>query len=413
MRALDDRSFQIRLTRPLARLPTCLATTTLLVMPERVAANTPPDTPAKDHIGSGPFIFQADEWVPGAHAAFTRNPRYRPRQEPPSLLAGGKMAYVDRVEWATIPDGATAVAALQNDEIDFAHSIDADLAPLLRRNGHIVVDRLNQFGFTIVVALDTLIPPLDNPALRRAMLLAVNQEDCTRAAMGDDPNFRQTGVGVFAPGTPLATDVGMEALNGRHDSAEIRRRIHESGYDGARIGLMVPTDWGQLSAAGEVIARAFKDVGLNIDYQAVDWGTVVSRRQQVKSGTWHAFLSTNPGQYSTPGTHYFLPGNYHQDSAMVALRNSWYDTPDLAAERQVADQIQRRFLENPSELPLGQYLRSVGLPHHPYRPRPRTLGPLLERKKVLTRYSSYPQPHRRCIQLVSELRNLLYVTPIT
>ena len=355
MRALDDHSFQIRLTRPFARLLTCLATPTLLVMPEHVATNTPPHTPVKNYIGSGPFLFQADEWVPGAHAAFARNPRYRPRQESPSLLAGGKMAYVDRIEWATIPDGATAVAALQNNEIDFAHAVDADLVPVLRRNGNIVVDRLNQFGFTIVVALNTFIPPLDNPALRRAMLLIVNQEDCTQAAVGDDPHLRRTGVGVFAPGTTLATDVGMEALNGRHDIAEIRRRIRESGYDGARIGLMVPTDWRQLSAAGEVIARAFKDAGLNIDYQAVDWGTVVSRRQQVKSGTWHAFLSTNPGQYSTPGTHYFLPGNYHQDPAMIALRDSWYDTSDLTSERQVADQIQRRFLENPPELPLGQY----------------------------------------------------------
>ena len=99
MRARDDRSFEIRLIRPFPRMLTSLATSNLFVMPERVAAHTPASVPVTDHTGSGPFIFQPDEWVSGAHAAFRRNPGYQPRQETPSYLAGGKIAYLDRVEW--------------------------------------------------------------------------------------------------------------------------------------------------------------------------------------------------------------------------------------------------------------------------------------------------------------------------
>ena len=40
--------------------------------------------------------------------------------QPVSLLAGGKVARVDRVEWHTIPDAATAGAALQQGEVDLS-----------------------------------------------------------------------------------------------------------------------------------------------------------------------------------------------------------------------------------------------------------------------------------------------------
>jgi peptide/nickel transport system substrate-binding protein len=98
-----------------------------------------------------------------------------------------------------------------------------------------------------------------------------------------------------------------------------------------------------------------KDAGLNIDYQAMDWGTLVSRRNQVKTGGWHCHTSLNPGWNSPPATHYFLTSPYYRDAMMLELRDAWIDAPDLAAEKHVAEQMQRRFFENPPILPLGQY----------------------------------------------------------
>jgi peptide/nickel transport system substrate-binding protein len=42
----------------------------------------------------------------------------------------------------------------------------------------------------------------------------------------------------------------------------------------------------------------------------------------------------------------------------VALRNAWYDAPDLAARKRLAEQIQLRFLETPF-LPVGQYVQAT------------------------------------------------------
>ena len=92
-------------------------------MPARVAA-TDPSTQIKleDVIGSGPFVLKRDEWKPGDKIVFTKFDKYKPRSEPASGLAGGKVAKVDRVEWRAISDAQQAINALQKGEIDFIES---------------------------------------------------------------------------------------------------------------------------------------------------------------------------------------------------------------------------------------------------------------------------------------------------
>ena len=87
------------------------------MMPKRVA-ETDPFKQIDDYIGSGPFIFKKDEWKPGEKLVFVKNPKYKPRAEPMSGLAGGKVVSVDRVEWVWIPDAETQLNALLNGEID-------------------------------------------------------------------------------------------------------------------------------------------------------------------------------------------------------------------------------------------------------------------------------------------------------
>ena len=75
------------------------------MMPKRVA-ETDPQKQITDATGSGPFIFKKDEWKAGEKAVYVKNPNYKPRNEPPSGFAGGKVAKVDRIEWIWIPDTA-------------------------------------------------------------------------------------------------------------------------------------------------------------------------------------------------------------------------------------------------------------------------------------------------------------------
>ena len=61
----------------------------------------------RDRLGSV-HLHRQGEWKPGEKVVFVKNPTYKPRAEPPSGLAGGKVAKVDRLEWIWIPDAQTA-----------------------------------------------------------------------------------------------------------------------------------------------------------------------------------------------------------------------------------------------------------------------------------------------------------------
>jgi peptide/nickel transport system substrate-binding protein len=79
---------------------------------------TDPNTQISDFTGSGPFVFKRDEWKPGDKVVYLKFDKYRPRSEPASGLAGGKVAKVDRIEWRAIADPQTAVNSLLAGEIE-------------------------------------------------------------------------------------------------------------------------------------------------------------------------------------------------------------------------------------------------------------------------------------------------------
>ncbi|MCU0946285.1 MAG: ABC transporter substrate-binding protein, partial [Rubritepida sp.] len=83
MRALDDRRFSIRLSRPFGLMLDALAKPTsnvCFIMPERIA-QTDAFTQIRPEqlIGSGPFSFKRDELVSGSRVVYERFAGYQPR----------------------------------------------------------------------------------------------------------------------------------------------------------------------------------------------------------------------------------------------------------------------------------------------------------------------------------------------
>ena len=99
---------------------------------DRVRTSRSPTTPA-----AGRSCSSKDEWKPGDKAVYVKFDKYKPRAEPPSGLAGGKVVKVDRVEWRSVADQQTAVNALIAGEIDFIEQPSHDLLPLMRKDPNI------------------------------------------------------------------------------------------------------------------------------------------------------------------------------------------------------------------------------------------------------------------------------------
>src|SRR5258708_18463292 len=139
----------------------------------RVGA-TPADKEITDPIGSGPFIMRRDLWMNGVRIVYDRNPGYVPRAEPADGLSGGKRANFDRIEWVVLPDVSTAVAALQRGEIDIVDAVPPDLAPTLARSGVRLMPQ-DSVGQLLILRMNSIQPPFDNPKLRQALRYAIDQ----------------------------------------------------------------------------------------------------------------------------------------------------------------------------------------------------------------------------------------------
>jgi peptide/nickel transport system substrate-binding protein len=362
--AMDDRRFQVRLKKPFRQMLYGFGARSCFMMPERMA-KTPSSEQVKETIGSGPFRFLPAEWISGARAGYARFDGYVPRHEAPSFYAGGKVANFERVEWIVQPDSATAAAALQKGEVDWVEQPLIDLCPMLRTSPDVLVKVNDPFGWQPIIALNHLNPPFDNPKLRRALLPALDQKAFVAAVIGEQAELGHVPGGYFADGQPMATHAGLEVLTRPRDIGLAKRLVAESGYRGEPVVLLSPSDRPVYSAVSYVTRELFQKLGLTVDFQAMDWGSVVTRRTSqnpTDKGGWSAFITALDGlTVSNPGGNFALRGSgkkawfgWPTDEKLESLRDAWFDAPDLKSQKALAEQVQLRALEVLPYLPLGQ-----------------------------------------------------------
>ena len=211
IKAADPKTFEIRLKAPTGIMLDVLgkhSSNVPFIMPKRVA-ETDPFKQIEDYTGSGPFIFVKDEWKPGDKTVYVKNPKYKPRAEPPSNLSGGKVPKLDRVEWVAIADQQTAVNALLKGEVDVIETPQHDLLKVMEADRNIKLPNLNKWGNQYIFRFNQLFKPFDNPKIRQAVLYAFNQKDFLDAVIGD-PKWYKTCKAMFMCDAPNASFKGFE-----------------------------------------------------------------------------------------------------------------------------------------------------------------------------------------------------------
>jgi peptide/nickel transport system substrate-binding protein len=367
IKALDDKSFAIDLKSPFPLILDALgklSSNVPFMMPERLA-RTDPYKQIPEAIGSGPFKFVKAEWVPGHKAVFVRNPDYVPRPEPPSFASGGKIVKVDRVEWLYIPDTSTASAALNSGEVDWYEQPPADIVPVFAANKDIVVATVDPLGNGGILRFNHIQPPFDKAEMRQAVLNLVDQKDYMRAAAGD-PKYWRTCVTFFACGSPFETEAGADALLHGPNLGKAKALIAQSGYNGEKIVLMDATDQPIIHGQALVTLAALRAAGLNVELQAMDWGTLVTRRASkapIDRGGWNLFHTWGAASDASPTVNAALRTNgekawfgWPDDAKLEALIGDWFKAPDLAAQKRLAAEIQTEAYRSLPYIPTGQFV---------------------------------------------------------
>jgi peptide/nickel transport system substrate-binding protein len=336
------------------------------IMPKRVA-ETDPFEQVKDYTGSGPFKFEADQWVPGSKAVYTRFEDYVPRDEPPSAASGGKVAKVDVVEWLYFPDQTTAVNALLTGEIDYFETPAIDQLPLLEGQDGIVVEVNDPLGSIGFARFNHLLPPFDKAEVRLAALMSMKQEEYMAGAIGDQA-YWQTCYSSFACGTPYSTETGADVMK-VGDAEKAKEALEAAGYDGTPVVIMQATDIPVVSNFSLITAQSLRNAGFNVEVQAMDWATLTSRRasrEPVANGGWNMFHTwwigadvTDPMAIAFSGSPDKGWFGWASDEELEELRSEFARADSLEARKEIATKVQQRLFSIGASGHLGQYFQPV------------------------------------------------------
>ena len=364
--ATNDKTIVIKLKSPTGLVLAGLgkpSSNTPFMMPKRVA-ETDPNTQISDFTGSGPFVFKRDEWKPGDKTVYVKFDKYKPRAEPASGLAGGKVVKVDRVEWRAISDQQQAVNAMLAGEIDVIEQPTHDLLTLMKSDSNIKLFDWNPLGNQYTFRPNHLHKPFDNPKIRQALWYALNQKDFLDAVIGN-PEYYKECKALFVCGSPLASNAGMDdkLTSNFRKSQEL---LKEAGYDGTPVLLMHSTDLAVLTNLAPVAKSLMEKGGFKVDMQSMDWQTLVSRRAKKdppSAGGWNAFITswvaadvTNPvsAAYVNSACDKASFG-WPCDEVIEKLRDDFAKATDPAKQKEIADAIQVRMTEVTSMIHIGQW----------------------------------------------------------
>lgn len=210
-------------------------------------------------VGSGPFAFS--EWRMGSRISMVRNDNYWKE------TAGG----VTQVDFHIITENLVRVQGLLQGTIDVVDIIDpVDLAMLVE-DDTISVDR-SLSSLTMVVAINTARPPLDDLRLRQAISHAIDKQRVLDEAYGG--------------GVPITTfldrsDFYYPAIPERYgyDPDAARRLLAQIGdaLPTTPLVITVPQNFEPHIRAAELYQQMLDAVGLASELELIDWPTWISR----------------------------------------------------------------------------------------------------------------------------------------
>jgi peptide/nickel transport system substrate-binding protein len=114
-------------------------------------------------------------------------------------------------------------------------------------------------------------------------------------------------------------------------------------------------DYYFIKAWGDLTADLLKRLGINVDYAALDYGTVVARRALKTppgQGGWHLFLNGHAGvDCASLATNKYIRANGEADVA------AWFEAKTLEEEKTIARRLNKAALDFVVYAPLGLFLQ--------------------------------------------------------
>ena len=229
----------------------------------------------KNIMGSGPFTFV--EYVPGSHWVAKKNPNYFMKARP----------YLDGYKAIFIRDTAPRVAAIRSGQalIEFRSFSPAGRDDIVKALGNKVVVQESPWICNLAVTINNEKKPFDDPRVRRALTLAIDRWEASKA-LSQISLMKFVG-GLFRPGSQFATpEAELTKLTGFGKNIEAarkeaRRLLKEAGVpEGFSFTLKNRNVKEPYEVTGVFVIDQWRQIGLNVTHMPQEGGPYFSDFRQ-------------------------------------------------------------------------------------------------------------------------------------
>lgn len=309
-------------------------------------------TAAETYVSNGPF--HVTEWVPNSYILMEKNPNYWDAEN----------IKIDGIKFNLIEDANAAYNAYNAGEIAFIKDVPTEeIASLKGRDDFFVAPMIG----TYYISLNTEKEPYNNPDVRKALSLAIDREYLANTLMQGtySPAGNFVGPGwMDTDGTEFYknSNGGENFFKPTADIEAAKAALEAAGYPNGE-GLPVMTystnDAGYHKAIAEYLQQAWKEIGVTLDVEIVEWASFTPMRRngdfEIARNGWVGDY-TDPSNiltllYSTNGNNDGKYNNPEYD-AQLDLASTTLDPKERSAALHKAEEI---LIEDAGCIPVAYY----------------------------------------------------------
>jgi ABC-type transport system substrate-binding protein len=269
-RKIDDFTVEITTKKPDAVLPYVLASTFMSSPKHWEDMGRDWGKVAMKPSGTGPWMLES--FKPRERADLVRNPNHWDKARIPKC---------DRLVLFPMPDSSTRVAALLSGQVDWIEAPPPDAVPRLKQQKMQIVTNVYPHVWPYQLSfLDD--SPFKDIRIRKAANLAIDREGLCKMLGG----LAVPAKGMIDEKHPW---FGKPTFEIKYDPKEAKRLLAEAGYGPdkpVKCKIVIsPSGSGQMQPLpmNEFIKDNFKDVGIDMEFEVMDWEALRTRR---RLGAW-------------------------------------------------------------------------------------------------------------------------------
>jgi len=338
METPDAQTFVVDLTSPNVAMSWWSTLWGMEIVSKAYAESHTDEDMAARPLGSGPFCLK--EFKRGSEITLERNQHFWLKDD-----GGRPLPYVDEVQWLIVPDANSRTLKLQSGEIDIAEDIPFNQVETLKTAPGIVVGTSALLGeATIWLNQRT---PFKDPKVRQAANYAVDKQSLIDIVL---QGFGQPAYSFLYLGKYTNEEYGF-----RYDLDKAKQLMSESSApNGFDADLLVMSGDTTQEQAAVVLKDQLAKIGINITITPLETGTFSDRWFKSDFDMLYK-LSTLDIYDSSENLNIDINDagfTGWKDEDLRAFAQAAAAEPDETKRAQLFDELQKRYMEAPPQLPL-------------------------------------------------------------